>query len=664
MKLVQIKRIEADSVFDGLLTAVVVSSLIAIGMALIYLVSRTGLPIDYLSILKALSVSLFVLNTPAWVIVHYGLKRMMSSVQAEYAIVLLGILLSLALIGWLLPTATILLIPIFFVGGVTCWINCTQWWGQHQTSYLMICFSTLFGLWIGASVWSQGNLTPFIWEKILDQTVHSETLFHTSITNMLRYYQVPSTGLDGLPKLQYHYGSHLLFAAVSKLLNTSSLNFYQLGYPVIFFPLLSVSLINAVTQLRQVFCRRKVTKSVGFGKLFWIISVVWLIGVLPTPLLYKLGMPPLLFFSESYCVVMSFSLLLFSIIAARLQSKISIKQPSSIVSLFVLLFFILCIGLIKISHLYFFVLTSWYYVIRTRQKSAWLLATLVVLSIGSWFVYREVLLLDHAGGFWLFFYFTQIITLKWLPVWLIIGLGSTWAYLIFVLLRNKHYTQNSWLDLELVGWVTFIGILPPVLFNLGPNANYFVDATRWLSFILILSQTQTLESLIKNRLVVTGSWFAYTAVRIGTLLVLAIFGGSFLFNFSAPFEKMYKDRNQALIVTAETNRQAILQKLKYLGETTHLPKTALYMAESSSFWHDQAPCSDSGLLVTGLSGYSLLEGMPNQKCNYRKYAYSLYEQRPKTLSINNLSELCQYAQNRGFAKVIVFTIIDQTIECQ
>jgi hypothetical protein len=80
-------------------------------------------------------------------------------------------------------------------------------------------------------------------DKLMQGTVHQDTLFHASIASMIKTYGVVSTGLHGLVETPYHVLSHRLFATLSILSGVHVLETYGVLQIIFLCPLL----IAAVT---------------------------------------------------------------------------------------------------------------------------------------------------------------------------------------------------------------------------------------------------------------------------------------------------------------------------------------------------------------------------------------------------------------------------------
>jgi hypothetical protein len=89
-----------------------------------------------------------------------------------------------------------------------------------------------------AIIGSQHYTTFDLSQRIVSGNVHKDTLFHASISSMLKHYGVASTGLHGLVNTPYHTLSHTLFASLSTLSDVSTLDTYGSASQILFAPLL------------------------------------------------------------------------------------------------------------------------------------------------------------------------------------------------------------------------------------------------------------------------------------------------------------------------------------------------------------------------------------------------------------------------------------------
>src|SRR3989304_2691138 len=107
--------------------------------------------------------------------------------------------------------------------------------------FFIIAIVIFLSLFILFTLWSSKFLlyyfSPIFYEKLFTGKVFIDPVFNGAVANMIKNYGIPSTGLNGTIYLPYHYLSHWIFAQFSKLLDVNVLQFYEIGYPVIFLSL-------------------------------------------------------------------------------------------------------------------------------------------------------------------------------------------------------------------------------------------------------------------------------------------------------------------------------------------------------------------------------------------------------------------------------------------
>ena len=192
---------------------------------------------------------------------------------------------------------------------------------------LLVIFAAVFALYAAGAALGEGLQNPLFVEDLCFGRAPIDTLFHASISNMLRTYGVASTGLDGLPYIPYHFGSHWLFAQLTNLLHVRVIDFYNRGYAVVFVPLGVFSLgtfgISLSEKWRGTAHLPNADKTDetdvaprAIGPVFWLVLAIGYVGFLP----YAADFMPIaglnsIILSESYALSVAVSLL--TIAAAR-----------------------------------------------------------------------------------------------------------------------------------------------------------------------------------------------------------------------------------------------------------------------------------------------------------------------------------------------------------
>jgi len=403
-------------------------------------------------------------------------------------------------------------------------------WGRLRHRAALLIFAGLFSLYAAGAAWGTEHQNPLFVEDLCFGHAQIDTLFHASVCNMLRTYGVPSTGLDGLPYLPYHYGSHWIFARLCNLLDVRVIDFYNRGYPVVFIPLGVFSLGTVAVSLAQKWrgpgTRPKTEPTAGtgarseiedprsapatdeavrpIGPLFWFVLSVGYIGFLP----YASGFMPIaglnsIILSESYAVAVAVSLLAIAAVGPFL-GNVHAKNESRLTDIFAgfVLFAILAlaIGLLKISVIFVLAAAAAFLFVRLRLYCSFVLDLLVgavVLSV--WGAYH--LTSDPAyfalgeSRFTPFGFPRSNVEPQWWPDYWFIYYAWVWV-VAAVRLREERvrtlrdlslaFSQRRLLDLEFVFVSALIGAGPGLLMRYS-STHYFSNYQQWLALGLLLS---------------------------------------------------------------------------------------------------------------------------------------------------------------------------------
>jgi|GEM_PF-1956179 len=401
------------------------------------------------------------------------------------------------------------------------------WHTPPSAPWARLAFSVVgtvvLGLGLGTLTCSQHYHSPLYLESLAGGTAQSDALHHAAYANMIRTYGVASTGLDGLPAYRYHFGSHWLFAQCSTLLDMTVLDFYQLGYPVVFLPLLVYAIGVAGTAFTGAGASAGRTP-IPWGVRTWVVVLAALIGWVPqsmSQLVYLFfGWYPAV--SESYGVALVG--LLLAVAAARPaflrwredpgtlsradRIAAAVAFPPVVGALMVCK---ISVGpLLLAAAAYAFLRLGW----RRPGWRGWLalgLCTPVVLALIPQ-VYNTVY--SEAPVKIRRFFTSGLVDARSLPVFPILLLA--W-FLLALRIRSaaaglrtlRDAVSGRLLDLECVGVVALLGITAAWLLRVRQDATYFFDVQTWVALSALLGALPSLPPLIAA----TGPWWK----RLGTL---------------------------------------------------------------------------------------------------------------------------------------------------
>ena len=338
--------------------------------AIVYVISRIGFEnpkSDTVFVIKILFLSYFIILFPYILIRFLAIfkYKKLNLIPGLESLLTFAIIIFVILIGFLNEKINFNLLFILAIFGLLFIVFLLI---DFKLNYLDKSFSLpviliILGLiiWFVGTRWGYNYANPFYPESIINGVAHVDTLFHSSITNMIRTYGVPSTGIDGLVKISYHYGSHWIFAQFCKLINIGALKFYQLGFPIIFVPLLLKTILMAILDFKSLYKNNKFF-DIKKDYIFWIIISFGFFGVLPQFLKFSYSDHSMIL-SESYLVSFVFTYLLISTLVFIENNQYSKKIYIVLKNFFYIVLlplFIAIIGFSKISHMVIWVAILFY----------------------------------------------------------------------------------------------------------------------------------------------------------------------------------------------------------------------------------------------------------------------------------------------------------------
>jgi hypothetical protein len=668
---------------DSFQTVAMFSSTMAVVFAAVYAIGRLGFDNPPLPIMGTLGISLFLLNSrELWRLVTRLLRRTEDArcVQVNALAILTGLVL-LALSGLVVPILGFSLLIMFVIlGYAAAFLTFRAWirFGLPPRNIAFLLFAVVFSIWVASVSWSApGMENPLYQENIALRIAHKDTLFHITQANMLMTYGIPSTGLDGLPYIVNHFGSHWLFDQLSRLLQIRPIQFYSLAYPTLFAPLLYYTLLCCVIALMYRLNWMPPYWRMRQAILFWFIFVVASVGFIPSAAQGALILTRYYLLSESYNLSLTLTFLtilvvvgiypihpgqfrqaprvvLYAVVLPVLLGLMAWFKPSNPILLLALAGYLyLRLGLWKMSRLYTLslvlsgiALSISYYINALRTPSY------TRIDLGSSFAPLAI----EWRGYWPLLYFAAI--------WLFVALrlreqGTRTVGDLGQALKSKRL-----IDVEALLCMGLVGFAPAfILYIPDGSAFYFADIPRWLGLILLLAYLPAMGSRlnfparlrlspfsqIKLAHIALGS---LTVLLAYTVLAVAMTSVSNLIwlNLSTRISLMYY----------HTMEQPEAQMLKRLQSLADLPpaekkRTALFIPQSNRvYWDLLKNCAAVPFVAPAFSGLAMIDGLPAADCLAENYGYASYKPRTaeSTIAANDQVRLCSAAQAKGFDYVI------------
>lgn len=512
------------------------------------------------------------------------------------------------------------------------------------------------------------------------EAYHLDTLFHVSISQMIRTHEVPSTGVEGVPYQPYHFGSHWLMARLFGLLRTDAAVGYLWVYPLLVFPLFCQALLLLAARITDWLPAPFHKPSSSSSPWLWALLLVAITGCYPTPVrsavcIWELPIP-----SESY--TWSIALLFLGLVVAspalkRLVEPESGHAAADLARLAVLCTLLPLVGFVKVSTMAVAggVLGCFFLRSRGWRNPAFFLM-LVLSAVACYFVLQQVKPLNTAEQTSslspLRFFRTCVPTEYWLlylplngaPIWVLAAIGfacacrPTWSELKTALVSGRLILLEMLLLAAAVGYApSLLGIAT----ESGACVN-FSDPVRWLAFAGLLAVVPPL--LARPATAAASGWgrllgaFAVLVLTLQAAYTLQLSARSFLAQsrsmlaaggvdkrLEAPSLdrkelgqalkqlrfldalSLIRDQHQRLNAW-EKERRPVVTLLRQLAElpledkrrtTLYIPKRVTQLWQAFDDPDDHPYALRRSLLAPALTGICLFDGLPNEAL--RNYAY-------------------------------------------
>jgi hypothetical protein len=667
---------------------------------------RAGFSDRYVSeILHLVGLSLLVLNLPK------ALKEKFEKVGIiSEGLISIAIILAFAILA-ILPGSKLLSLGLSISGyALFLFRSLSQIKPVNFSSVFFIILYSFLSLWIVSAIWGGYHLRPTFIESLVvskpyffDQEFYNaDTLYNLSIAHMIKNYGEASTGLDGIPSIYYHYGSHWIMAQLSKFTGIHLVHMYSFGYPLIFIPLFFHVFLQFVFRVQE-----WLFKKTDGGLLFLLLLMCLFIGV-PNHL-YSGGL-----LGISGLVNDSFVISLIILFAFLHTGLLFWQSHTKNVWLFTVLtfLFVAAAGIVKIST--GFVLTGLlsYLFLRFglyRQLKYWI-CLLVVLGgfLFTYWITAETLpfgirkvggdegiqqylhFYKHThtfepvswfGGFYLWLYLTVILVFVLLPL-------PTSTNKVRYLWKNK-----TMLPAEVSVVVALVGVLPSLLiaFN-GGNSMYFSGIQLFVAGAFVLGFVPALSDKVAAR-----SSMVKKPVSLSIKAILAV---SLLLLM---YKEVRWDFNKMIKINVQTRREILGipvdpdWRVKYDQSTFSIFSKPVHQAydtikfgkfvsalmqqeknTSSSqllfLNHQTLPtdffrnirCIETSFIGPAFSGHAMLDGL-SYNCGIGMYGDGYYQHNFAGVPNPSQNQICDKAASKGFTQVVSFDCTKnqfQLIDCR
>lgn len=488
-------------------SAAAFASCLAAILGLAVVVLRAGFLTPVAGMSRTVGLGIFLVNFPLWWYLALGrVSGTFGWVRRTSFGVLTGLLVTITVFPVLGSLSRNLPDFVLVLSALAAVINLGQVLLRNRLreSLSGLALLIIVALWTVGAIWGGGFSLLHTEDLALHGAVDIDRFFHSALANMLENYGKVGTGVDGLPNIAYHFGSHWVYAKWSNLAGVGVLDFLHFGYPVAIVPLFFFSFLNFVTELRS--ATGNIHRVFG-SPLLWVVLAAAMIGFVPVSGMNSVSVWTNPFFSESHGIGVALGLMgsavavNFFLSSGERATGGGVSSTAEAFAFFVLFVpaFLVAAGLVKVSVLTVAFLAFVYAVGRLEKRRRISLAIIAGATILFLAMVIFVTPANPAQGqaffslmrrgkaeWWPFFF-----TLNQLWSWIYLGVRlwgagvRTWADFIGKLKRREMF------DVEIVMLVTAVGLAPGILLNLPSNAMYFSDLERWSVSGLFLAYGST-----------------------------------------------------------------------------------------------------------------------------------------------------------------------------
>jgi len=691
-------------------------ALIALFLTLVSALCRTGFGIDLHRLIDILGLSLFLLLLPDSFL--YWKRHQTAWYSSDAAILLYGILMVI-LGGTIQGQGGLRILPGFVIAGfLFLFVQLYRYLRYCSRSALSLVFVFFLGIWMAGTLWTfEHELSPLFLEGLVFGWGHPDTAFHASLSSMMSTYSMASTGLDGIPHVAYHFGSHWVFAQFSKILNVNSLYFYNVAYLIICPPLLLKSCLTFILDVRKSLRLSMIGLE---GGLFWFIFSAAFIGFIPFTLLNDMtNVSSYLFLSESYGFAFGLTFLVGSLLIYFITSRSSNARWTLSSYLFVLIVLPLLVGAIGISKISSAIVFSgvgcylFYRCRLGRRTIYWISGFLCLGAAGlAYFKCKDF----EATHFAL--KISPLHFLRWhveddvRPFFPLIYYCWSNLYIYFRLREEKIQTwqdlkhkiqDGTFLDVEAVFIIAWLGFIPgALLYIYGGSALFFSNIQNWVSLAMFLALLPRFYSLMPR------VWPTGQSLRPWMIMFLCLpFIWSYADNIFCSCKEFVAQNydlrmavvnmNEPAVSSEETNtgvfapwvspitkmiyrlrhlrsgapgsagqdphsallsnsRYQLLARLSSLGEQepSVRKKTALFIPKSNNlYWDIPGRCEKNAFLAPSLSGSAMIDGLPPVDCQRVGRGTYAYPAGRPPLNASDEAGLCRRAAEQSASQIII-----------
>jgi len=599
--------------------------------------------------------------------------------RAFFLLSLLIIFLGLSYLPASLPVST--LVTVAGAGVLIIAARKLAWPALRACPLILPVFILLSTLAVG-DIYGMGSQTPLLLKRVLLNQIHEDTVFHMSIVSMFKTFSIPSTGLDGIPFLEYHTGFHYILSRISCLFDTSSFYVCALWYPCVFLPFFWVTLATCAQSVQRIISPDNEKPGISS----WIILLAFL-AILSRNLEQKANIwTAAIVFSESLCLSLAFSFIFLALLAYCIEA-FQDESPKRRPQIVLLASMVICgflAAACKVSTAFALCcLSGTVFLLFIKKLSVMHFVAIFIFAAGNLFIALitspdPIHYLYSVGNFFGDFiqkygagmFVFHILFLYLLPL-----------FILFLLQRSRVHARNTRrlkhqdkIILAIAIFMTVCTMLPAYLLDIGNASWYFSTTVRWLlmPFFMAYAASISWPLLTRDMLLRRTHIFKHKGALAATIALTV----ALLFSAKhAGFDSLGRIIADAIkLQMAWETENASPEGAALLAERSMLvfgllelqkspanekKDTLVYIPQGNeAFWRSNFR---NDWLIPALSEHAALESI-SAKNAYPLYGYDSYPARAKLPEGERSVEyLLEKAKRLGFSKVATWENPDKII---
>jgi hypothetical protein len=492
---------------------------------------------------------------------------------------------------------------LYFLVVVFLLLNETQFFIKYlslkkaaQILVYWIFFTLLLAPYFSFPYYSQ----PINLVNLHQANLHLDTFYHLSIASMIKNYNSVSHGLHGLGELEYHFGSHALFAALSNLWEIPVIAAYSFFFPFLIIPLISFSVIGVAEAISP-------PRSFRIQLIRLLIFMFIFLGLgllLKGGFFERFALWTSFYESESYAVSLILLMALFSIFIS-MRMSFYWQYVSAVLTC-------LMIVITKISTGFFGLAAFFFWIITRLSGNKWNIKLIIkVLSLISSLVISFLLFrainpsmsdahfefLQFVNAYVEFKFPTAIKVVLFIFIHFIFPISA--LLLVKYCYPIKGLTPKWLIYSILFSMVTGIAVAL-LLYVQGGSGYYFSNVSMFISLPVILLMSNFFGNHIARR-----QYFI-----LGFFLLVALING-YKVEING-FRSIAYQLNAKLI--RSTGLDEYIASLEKIRDNPKTINSLVYIPRSEKLFWNGVDCRSAGFLIAGISERPALYAWPSFAC--------------------------------------------------